>query len=81
MAEKVLLNWPQGAKTFCKYNNVFQKMVFIYNSVENGWDVKKNGDQYVFLKPHEGKKDVYTDEYLDKFINYKKQYNISLHFN
>lgn len=46
----------------------FQKMIFIYNSIEDGWDVKKNGDQYVFLKPHEGKKDVYTDEYLDKFI-------------
>ena len=54
----------------------FQKMVFIYNSVENGWDVKKSGDQYVFLKPHEGKKDVYTDEYLDKFIN--KNFDILL---
>ena len=54
----------------------FQKMVLIYNSVENGWDVKKNCDQYVFLKPHEGKKDVYTDEYLDKFID--KNFDILL---
>lgn len=54
----------------------FQKMVFIYNSVEDGWDVKKNGDQYVFLKPHEGKKDVYTDEYLDKFIERNFDFSI-----
>lgn len=54
----------------------FQKMIFIYNSVEDGWDVKKNGDQYVFLKPHEGKKDVYTDEYLDKFI--ERNFDFSL---
>jgi len=54
----------------------FQKMIFIYNSVEDGWDVKKNGDQYVFLKPHEGKKDVYTDEYLDKFIERNFDFSI-----
>lgn len=54
----------------------FQKMIFIYNSLEDGWDVKKNGDQYVFLKPHEGKKDVYTDEYLDKFI--ERNFDFSL---
>jgi hypothetical protein len=46
----------------------FQKMIFIYNSIEEGWNIKKTDDHYVFLKPHEGKKDVYTDEYLDKFI-------------
>ena len=46
----------------------FQKMIFIYNSIENGWDVKKKNDQYVFLKNHEGKRDVFTDAYLEKFI-------------
>lgn len=54
----------------------FQKMIFIYNSVEDGWDVKKKGDQYVFLKPHEGKKDVYTDEYLDKFIEHNFDFSL-----
>ncbi len=54
----------------------FQKMIFIYNSIEDGWDVKKNGEQYVFLKQNEGKKDVYTDEYLDKFI--ERNFDISL---
>lgn len=54
----------------------FQKMIFIYNSIEDGWDVKKNDDRYVFLKHNEGKKDVYTDEYLDKFI--ERNFDISL---
>lgn len=54
----------------------FQKMIFIYNSIEDGWDVKKRGDQYEFLKQNEGKKDVYTDEYLDKFI--ERNFDISL---
>jgi hypothetical protein len=54
----------------------FQKMIFIYNSIEDGWNIQKKGDQYIFLKSHEGKKDVYTDEYLDKFI--EKNFDVSL---
>ena len=43
-------------------------MAFIYNALENGWDIKKNGDKYIFLKNHEGKKEVYLDSYLRKFL-------------
>ena len=44
------------------------KMAFIYNALENGWKVKKNNDLYVFSKNHEGKKEVFLDSYLKKFI-------------
>ena len=30
----------------------FQKMVLLYNSIEQGWSVKKNNDSYVFSKKH-----------------------------
>ena len=46
----------------------FQKMILIYNSVEQGWTVKKRGDSYTFSKNHEGKKEVLEESYLLKFM-------------
>ncbi len=47
-----------------------QKMALIYNSLENGWTVKKNSekDVYIFTKNHGGKKEVYLDSYLRRFM-------------
>lgn len=45
------------------------KMAFIYNALENGWKVKKNEHCYVFTKNHGGKKEVFLDSYLKKFIS------------
>ena len=45
-----------------------QKMKFIYNAVENGWKVKKQDDKYVFTQMHNGKKEVFNEDYLEKFI-------------
>lgn len=50
-------------------NNItLQKMIFIYNALENGWYIKKHNDKYIFLKNHEGKKEVYLDSYLRTFL-------------
>ena len=46
----------------------FQKMIFLYNSIEQGWSVKKQNESYVFKKPHDGKKEVLEDAYLMKFM-------------
>jgi hypothetical protein len=46
----------------------FQKMIFIINAVEDGWSVKKIADSYIFTKKHEGKKEIFQNEYLEKFI-------------
>lgn len=46
----------------------FQKMAFIYNAVNSGWEVKNRNDSYIFTKKHEGKKEVYLDCYLQRFI-------------
>jgi hypothetical protein len=46
----------------------FQKMLLLYNSIEQGWSVKKTNDSYVFLKKHENKKEVLEDSYLLKFM-------------
>jgi hypothetical protein len=46
----------------------FKKICFIYNAIENGWTVTKNKSKYIFTKKHEGKKEVYLESYLQKFI-------------
>jgi len=51
-----------------------QKMVFLYNALENGWTLKKKKDLYIFTKNHEGKKEVYLDDYLKRFM--KGNFNI-----
>jgi hypothetical protein len=47
----------------------FQKMVLLFNSIEQGWSVKKKKDSYVFSKPHENKREVLEDSYINKFMN------------
>ncbi len=46
----------------------FQKMILLFNSIEQGWSVKKKNGVYVFSKPHENKKEVLEDSYLLKFM-------------
>ena len=45
-----------------------QKMRFIYNAIDSGWNVKKIDNKYYFCKKHEGKKEIYLESYLQKFI-------------
>jgi hypothetical protein len=49
-------------------NFMLQKMIFLYNALENGWDIKKSCDKYIFIKNHEQKKEVYLDNYLRQFL-------------
>lgn len=49
-------------------NIKFQKMVLIYNAIEEGWAVKKRNNKYYFIKKHEEKKEFMNDNYLIKFI-------------
>ena len=46
----------------------FQKMVLLFNSLEEGWTIKKKADSYIFTKKHEGKKEVFEDSYLLIFM-------------
>jgi len=51
-----------------KISNLFQKMLFIYNALENGWQITKKSDKYIFIKNCETKTDMYLDNYLQNFI-------------
>tara|TARA_Y100001970_G_C14092395_1_gene780750 strand:+ start:942 stop:1169 length:228 start_codon:yes stop_codon:yes gene_type:complete len=45
-----------------------QKMVFLYNALENGWTINKKKNLYIFSKNHEGKKEVFLDNYIKRFM-------------
>jgi hypothetical protein len=49
-------------------NPKVKKMIFIMNALEQGWSVKKRGDEFVFHKKHEGRKEILRNDYLDYFI-------------
>lgn len=46
----------------------FQKMLLIYNAIEEGWCIKRKNKSYIFTKNHENKKEVLDDNYLLKFM-------------
>ena len=46
----------------------FQKMVFLYNALDNGWSIKKKQNSYIFKKNHEGKKEILKETYLSIFM-------------
>jgi hypothetical protein len=49
-------------------NTKFQKMIFLYNALENGWSILKENDSYIFTKNHEYRKEVFDDNYLASFM-------------
>ena len=58
-----------GLDTTDKLNPIIiQKMAFLYNALENGWAIKKKNNAYIFTKNHEGKKEVFLDDYLKRFM-------------
>ena len=50
-----------------------QKMVFIFNALNDGWAVKKlNNEKFEFTKDNENiKQEIVLEEYIKKYINYK----------
>ena len=52
-----------------------QKMIIIYNAIQDGWEVKQKNVYYVFIKKHQGKKEVYLDNFLKTFIESNLNYD------
>ena len=49
-------------------NIKFQKMLLLYNAMEDGWAIQKKKEAYIFSKKHEGKKEVLLDSYITQFL-------------
>lgn len=50
-------------------NKDLSKMLFIFNAIEDGWDVKKKNNSYIFSKHKSKEKQVFTEDFLNKFIS------------
>jgi hypothetical protein len=46
----------------------FQKMLLIYNALDEGWTVKKKNEAFIFTKKHENKREILEESYLLKFM-------------
>ena len=59
-------------ETTIEYNDI-QKMVFIYNALNDGWTVRKiDNNKFELLKDKEKiKKEIILDECIKNFVNYK----------
>ena len=58
-----------GTPTNLNINNLeIQKMLFLYNALEDGWKIEKENNSYLFKKNHEEKKEYFSDSYLKEFI-------------
>ena len=62
------INIKIDGNDMCIDNLLFQKMKFVYNAINDGWSVKKRKEQYIFSKNHEGKKEIFSDNYLFDFV-------------
>ena len=51
-----------------KIDKSILKMNFILNALDKVWSVKKIDGSFIFSKKHEGKKEVFMEDYLEKFI-------------
>ena len=58
-----------GTKTTVPIDKTkFHKMIFLFNTLEEGWTVKKQNESYYLLKNHEGRKEIFLDSYLSTFM-------------
>lgn len=52
-----------------------QKMIFIYNSLNNGWTVKKlQNNKFEFTKGKDNE-EIYLEDYLKNFIKFNLDIN------
>lgn len=58
-------------ETDIDYNDI-QKMIFIYNAINDGWTVRKiDNERFELLKDNENiKKEIILDECIKKYIKY-----------
>lgn len=64
-SETSLLDLPSNIKI---EKPVFHKMMFLTNALDQGWSIRKSTDSYIFTKKHENRREIFQEDYLDKFL-------------
>ena len=66
---KVYVETIGGTNYNVKINSIkFQKMLLLFNAINDGWCIKKNKDAYIFSKNHENRREILLDSYLLTFM-------------
>lgn len=60
------INYTMDSNLICDKNKYIY--CFLFNTLNNGWTIKKNQDEYIFIKKHEGKKEFFSDNYINTFM-------------
>tara|TARA_B100001540_G_C15633469_1_gene563237 strand:- start:47 stop:229 length:183 start_codon:yes stop_codon:yes gene_type:complete len=47
---------------------LLQKMIFIYNALKSGWNIRAKNDKFIFTRKHHNNKEYFQSDYLKKFI-------------
>jgi len=66
-AKEIHIHLEKGPSVHLDYIE-FQKMLLLFNAVNDGWTVKKEKDAYIFKKNHENKREVFEESYLHSFM-------------
>ena len=46
-----------------------QKLMIISNALDDNWHIRKEAEKYIFSKKINGVKEVYSEDFLNDFIN------------
>ena len=59
-------------------HNQIQKMIFIYNAINDGWSIRKiDNEKFEFLKDSEMiKKEIILEDYIKKYMKHNGLENI-----
>lgn len=71
--DKIMLSQTE----LCDDNQSYKYILcFLYNVLNNGWVIKKSNTNYIFIKNHEGKKEIFSNDYINTFL--KENFNSHL---
>ena len=70
------MNIEIDGKSFSYDFKKFQKMLLIFNALEDGWKIQKKNDKYYFKKNHDNDKKYFSDDILNEFL--EKYLNMDL---
>jgi len=51
-------------------------LCFLYSALDNRWSIKRREDKYIFIKKHEGQKEIFSNNYIHTFL--KENFNFNL---
>lgn len=52
------------------------RLAMIQNAIDDGWRIEKSGTSYIFSKPHEQQREIFEEDYLNRFLCDKLKLNV-----